>query len=151
MIFLFSDSSICICIRRNESSVTVMEHIQSMTLTRFKQYFCLFSEWDSGWEFLSTSRGHANIRNKDLHSTNRENFFPVLRYIFVFLCFKNYSQYLGSTFSQQITLSSSSKKLRWSRMNYLKLLATSAFLEPKKLLSFPCILLRLSLSFSICC
>lgn len=47
----------------------------------------------------------------------------------LFLCFKNCSQYLGSTFSQHGTLFSSSRKL-----NYFKLLATSAFLKPKKLL-----------------
>lgn len=49
----------------------------------------------------------------------------------VSLCFKNCSQYLGSTFSQQTYLSSSSRQLRWSPMSFK---FKSAFLEPKELL-----------------
>lgn len=48
----------------------------------------------------------------------------------VSLCFKNCSQYLGSTFSQQTSLSSSSRQLRWSPMSFK---FKSAFLEPKEL------------------
>lgn len=93
----------------------------------------------SGWEFQGTSRRHANIRNscKNMHGAKRANFFScaVIHICFLFVhCFANCSQYLDSIFSQQITLSSSSGKQRWSGVNYFKLLATSAFLEPKKLL-----------------
>lgn len=82
----------------------------------------------SGWEFQGTSRRHANIRNscKNMHGTKRANFFScaVIHICFLFVhCFTNFSQYLDSIFSQQKTLSSSSRKQRWSGVNYFKLLA----------------------------